>query len=180
MGKAGRIIKRLEEWKEAAYSRWMDCGGDTPSSIQLKYHTQYLERERCLGIAKECLKECPEEDGWIPCAERLPKPEEEIEISIKRVRYGEKYYFSIRGFFEDGNVWNEDSSYLWDFPDDAVEWDDKGKDFRIPESWWECSYYADEEDIYAIEDTVLAWRPLPEPYREPETKRGTTGRDGKC
>ncbi len=180
MGNAGRIIQKLEEWKETAYRRWMDCGADTPSSIQLKYRGQYLEREKCLEIAKEGLAESPEKDGWIPCTERLPEPEEEVEISVKHTMGGKGYYFTVRGFFEDGEVWNGDSFYLWYFPDGAVEWDDEREDFKIPESWWERSRYADENNVCAIEDTVLAWRPLPEPYREPGVRQGAAGRDGIC
>lgn len=107
----------------------------------------------------------PRTGNWIPCSERLPEPEEEIEISVKRVTETGTYHFSVRGFYEDGTVWNSDSAYMWDFPEDVPEWNSSGDDFKVPESWWEQSSYA-EETIHCIDDHVLAWRPLAEPYRD--------------
>ncbi len=176
MGDVDRIIQKLERWVESAYKRWMDCASDTTEYIRLRYHLQYLERKKCLEIAKEGLQGSLDGDRWIPCTERLPKPEEEIEISVKRTRCGEEYYFSVRGFFEDGKVWNWDSNYLWYFSEDAVEWDDKREDYKIPEGWWECSSYSAEKNVNAIDDTVLAWRPLPDPYREPKMYRENNGK----
>lgn len=105
------------------------------------------------------------ENRWIPCSERLPKSEDVVEITYTTQDYetGETMYFTARAFYEDGTVDTEDSYYCW--------WDlgkrkyDKEKDaYIIPEGWWESVRFS--ENFVAIDKPVIAWMPLPEPYRE--------------
>lgn len=43
----------------------------------------------------------------------------------------------------------------------------RGKDaYVIPEGWWESVSFA--EEFFAVDAKVIAWRPLPEPYRGSE------------
>jgi len=105
---------------------------------------------------------------WIPCSERLPENEQEVEISCKRNYIGsgdEKRtaYFTARAFYTDGNINTEDSCFWWD---DCHNWEyDEEKDaYIIPEGWWE--YVTFSERFGVVDAEVLAWKPLLEPYKE--------------
>lgn len=45
-----RVVKRLEELKELAYKRYMDCPLSSPCYV--RYQTQYTERKTCSEIVK--------------------------------------------------------------------------------------------------------------------------------
>lgn len=80
------------------------------------------------------------DDGWIPCRERLPEVNKHVLISRKEWPYPTP---------DDG---------------DRVFKGMRRKDPRNGEEIWWCygpGYMADED--------VLAWMPLPEPYREDDT-----------
>lgn len=112
------------------------------------------------------IREKEDNNKWIPCSERLPEAEKEVELSIKRITDSGIYYFTVRGFYEDGNIWNDESFCCWEYDKDVHDYDDERDDFKISESWWEKSEYGDEYSIYMIDDFVTAWRELPEPYKE--------------
>lgn len=110
----------------------------------------------------------PKVGEWIPCSERLPDNEQEVEISCKRnyIKSGDEKrtaYFTARAFYTDGNMNTEDSCFWWD---DCYNWEyDEEKDaYIIPEGWWE--YVTFSEQFGVVDAEVLAWKPLPEPYKE--------------
>lgn len=101
--------------------------------------------------------------GWIPCRERLPENEQEVEITYvkKHWKTGEPLYFTCRAFYSDGTVNTEESNYVWDETDNW-EYIEKMDAYIIPEGWWECVSFA--EEFAAVDMPVIAWMPLPEPY----------------
>lgn len=78
------------------------------------------------------------EIGWIPCSERMPKRTLE-----ERINNSYKKYLV---FIESLDGWDIDTA-LYDF------WNDK--------KWREA------HDGYGEIENVIAWRPLPEPYKPP-------------
>lgn len=99
-------------------------------------------------------------DGWIPVKERMPFEEETILVTVKHsswisdydsawVPEEEKIYHPekrgvYKGKYEEG---------IWWFTDEENE-------------WIRCEEEANEaRDLGIIYDTVLAWQPLPEPYK---------------
>ena len=69
----------------------------------------------------------------------------------------------VRAFHEDGTWSDIRSAYSWD--DDS--WDDYVDEdgiVLIPEGWFEAIDYHGE--FCAVDDFVIAWMPLPEPYKE--------------
>ena len=103
---------------------------------------------------------------WIPCSERLPENETEVEISCirKYIGAGDKKkvaYFTARAFYTDGTMTTEDSSYVWEDCDNW-EYDEEKDAYIIPEGWWECVTFSDEFGV--VDAEVIAWMPLPEPY----------------
>jgi len=104
-----------------------------------------------------------EADRWIPVSSgRLPEIEKEVEITVERRWEGKTYTFTCRAIYEDGTMWNEDSGYSWHDLD--MEYDEDHDDFKVPEGWFEAVSYA--EEFAVIDDFVVAWKPLPEPWKE--------------
>ena len=79
-------------------------------------------------------------NGWIPCSDRLPEVETKVLILVKRkFRDSDFIYIMTTAMYGDGTVSECDSCWYW-------------------------------YDIYndQVDDEVIAWQPLPEPYKESE------------
>lgn len=103
--------------------------------------------------------------GWIPCSERLPKPEEEVIIHAKRkCRGGDTHDIIAMAMYEDGTIREHDSTWSW--YDLDGDWDEEEDCYIIPEGWWENNKYRRDEDYNnPVDDEVIAWMSLPEPYK---------------
>jgi hypothetical protein len=107
--------------------------------------------------------EAQQTNSWVPVTERLPEAEKEVEATTER-RMGDKTFrLTCRAFYEDGTIWSDDSGYCWGNFDDA-EYDEEHGDYKISKGWFEAVTYA--EEFRAIDDFVIAWHPLPEPWKE--------------
>lgn len=105
---------------------------------------------------------------WIPVSEGLPENETEVEICCVRKYIGagdEKKISRItaRAFYTDGTMTTEDSSFTWE---DTNDWEyvEEKDAYIIPEGWWEFVTFS--EQFSAVDAEVIAWMPLPEPYKE--------------
>lgn len=95
--------------------------------------------------------------GWIPVNERLPECEKEVLIQTARGTI-------TTAIYEDGNMPNENSIWYWtDVDFDYVEETDTE---YVPEGWWEYRHY-NPDDVYnnIVDEAVIAWMPLPKPYK---------------
>ena len=103
---------------------------------------------------------------WIPVAEQMPPVETEVLITARR-RYTSGTYMEIvtTAMYEDGTVLENDSCWNWIEIDG--EWDEENDCYIVPNGWWENRHY-NPDDVYnnVVDDEVIAWMPLPEPYRE--------------
>lgn len=118
-----------------------------------------LESERDAALAK-----VPE---WISVDERLPEPEQRVLLLTeeKVTRYA-KWRGVTCGFYEDGNVWSEDSKASWDHCM-LVDYDEERDDFRVPEGWIEEGIAErDDYNCAVISDRITHWMPLPEAPEE--------------
>ena len=124
-------------------------------------HYSMLREALDMGI------EALEQTRWIPVTERLPENEKEVEITYtsKHWKTGEPLYFTCRAFYTDGTMNTEDSSYAWN---EIYNWEyNENLDaYIIPEGWWEVVSFA--EEFSCIDQPVVAWMPLPEPYKAGE------------
>ena len=111
----------------------------------------------------EIVEQQPKID-WIPCEERLPDAEEEVYILAKR-KYldGDFKYITTTAMYEDGTIRENDSCWYWE--DIEGEWDEEEDCYIIPKGWWECKHY-NPDNCYnnVVDDEVIAWQPLPQPY----------------
>lgn len=101
----------------------------------------YIGNLICLGNVREVLEDYFN-DGWISVEERLPERTLDEKIN--------KSYKKYLVFIDSVDGWDIDMA-LYDF------WNDK--------KWREA------HDGYGEIENVIAWRPLPEPYR-PERSEG--------
>lgn len=120
-----------------------------------------------LCIACNVAIEVLEKTMWIPVSERLPENEQNVEITYtsKHWKTGELLYFTCRAFYTDGTMSTEDSSYAWNEIDNW-EYNEDLDAYIIPEGWWEVVGFA--EAFGCVDQPVIAWRPLPEPYKAGE------------
>ena len=148
-----KLIERLEALKDKCWNR------------AEKDNSKVLARKafdicQIIGI----IKNQPQISDWIPCTEKLPEIEREVEITYIREHYltGEKLYLTARAFYADGTYTTEDSAYSWEEADDW-EYDEKTDSYKIPEGWFESVSFA--ERFEAVDMPVIAWRPVAKPYK---------------
>lgn len=119
------------------------------------------------AIAAGVIERLERKSGWIPCKERMPENETEVEISCIRRYIGagnEKKvrHLTARAFYTDGTMSTEDSNFVWDDCDNW-EYDEEKDAYIIPEGWWE--YVTFSEEFGVVDAEVVAWMPLPEPWK---------------
>ena len=121
--------------------------------IQLKNEVEstgdgaYLSKNNISKIVELLLADLDEkENGWIPVSERLPKDEKEYLVTLEKVYGTPEKLYGIASYlkFDDAGYWNENKyGYL--------EWD------KYSDGYGGTKMYK-----------VIAWMPLPEPYKEDE------------
>lgn len=105
---------------------------------------------------------------WIPVSEGLPKCEQEVLICTEKKIVGKNAYIDsivTPAIYEDGTMRENDSVWGWEDIDYAG-WDEEEDCGIIPEGWWENRHF-NPEGVYnsPIDRKVIAWMPLPEPYK---------------
>ena len=121
--------------------------------IQLKNEVEstgdgaYLSKNNISKIVELLLADLDEkENGWIPVSERLPEDERECLVTLEKVYGTPEKLYGIASYlkFDDAGYWNENKyGYL--------EWD------KYSDGHGGTKMYK-----------VIAWMPLPEPYKEDE------------
>ena len=93
---------------------------------------------------QEAIEQDEKENGWIPVSERLPEDEKEYLVTLEKVYGTPEKLYGIASYlkFGDAGYWNENKyGYL--------EWD------KYSDGHGGTKMYK-----------VIAWKPLPEPYKE--------------
>lgn len=122
----------------SSYHDWMQ---DIVNRYKLVTARDFLEMIEQL---QEDLEQDEKENGWIPVSERLPEDEKEYFVTLEKVYGTPDTFFGIANYlkFGDAGYWNEKKyGYL--------EWD------KYSDGHGGTKMYK-----------VIAWKPLPEPYRE--------------
>ena len=102
---------------------------------------------------------------WIPVSERLPECEQKV---LVLALHRNSNYVITTGMYEDGSLPECDSMWNWEEVN-YEKWDDENDCGIIPEGWYEYHEYNPDGVLnYEIGDKVIAWMPLPEPYKESE------------
>ena len=148
--------KLIEELREKAFEL-MDIAEEDMNS-------EYFERAEAYREAIEIVKKHENKD-WISVKERLPDCEVEVQITARR-KYKDKYFYIVtNAYYEDGTMLEEDSSWNW-IESDFENFDEEADCYLIDEGWWEYRHYNPDE-VYnnVVEDEVIAWKPLTQPYK---------------
>jgi hypothetical protein len=98
-----------------------------------------------------------EQYRWIPCTERLPEVEKEVLICTERGTI-------TTAIYEDGKMDEDESSWVWHDIDYA--YDEEADITYVPEGWYEYEHFCQEDEYdNSIDEVVVKWMPLPEPYK---------------
>lgn len=156
-----KLMMHLTDW-------WYSSFGQSETDESKAIKTVLDKIEQSLGVL------AMEQDRWIPVTERLPKCEQEVLICTKKKTYiheksGFEWCFNpivTPAMYEDGTMLEVNSKWHWEDCDWAG-WDEEEDCGIIPEGWWENrKFNPDGEYNHEIDVEVVAWRPLPEPYKE--------------
>ena len=99
---------------------------------------------------------------WISVSERLPICEQKVLVLALSYK---KTHVITTGMYEDGSLSECDSVWHWE-DIDFEKWDDENDCGIIPEGWYEYHEYNPDGILnYAIDNKVIAWQPLPKPYK---------------
>lgn len=111
----------------------------------------------------EQIGDLPSAQRWIPCSERLPSDNREVEVTceVKRLD-GKKYRYTCHASYVHRYSIESTGYNNWEECDEYNE--EKDMYYALP-GWYERVHNWDEYSYCAIEDHVLAWRELPEPYK---------------
>ena len=147
-----KFIQFMDDPEISDFGRWQHSNGFNTALVAVK-----CDLDKVPSVT-------PKQPGWIPCTpETMPENEQDILVTVEVRPFGRiPYRRVVRTFYTDGKHTDADSAYSWDeFPD--PQYDDNGN-MIIPEGWWESSDYSEQQGM--VDDFVVAWQPLPTPYRE--------------
>ena len=136
-----------------------------------KQSNQHLwNYEEVLDMAIKSLQK----DEWIPVSERLPECEQEVLICTEKKLVGKDAYIDsiiTPAIYEDGTMLEVESMWGW-YDMDFDEWDDAEDCGIIPEGWFENRHF-NPDGVYnnPVDRKVVAWMPLPEPYKAEDEKK---------
>ena len=144
------------------------------SLIERHAAIETVRKAQSIGQAHRMLVQLPSaQPGWIPVTERLPECEQEVLICTERKVYvrkksGCEWYIEpiiTPALYEDGTMLEVNSKWRWENIDWAG-WDEEEDCGIIPEGWWENRHFNPDE-VYnnVVDKKVIAWMPLPAPYR---------------
>ncbi len=119
-----------------------------------------VAREKIIELIRGYMRNA----GWTPCTEKMPENGETVEITYMWEAYGKKgkvRYGTARAFYTDGTMTTEDSCF---YCEDAENWEYCAEEdvTYIPAGWWESVAFS--ETFSAVDNKVIAWRPVSEPY----------------
>lgn len=132
------------------------------------------EFPRCMDhltdqMAADVIEKLLAQVRWIPVTERLPAPETRVLVMAERRTDKGVYTVVSTGMYEDGSVWREDSSWIWeeDFLCDCnADYDEDRDDWKVPEGWYEYCVYNEDGSQGVIDNFVTHWKPMPKGPRE--------------
>ena len=137
-----KILEKLEEERELSYADFSRYVEEVSPCLDAEYDDFFhIGLERASRLVKEVAEEY--NDGWIPCNERLPEES--------------GYYLVTYHDWSDGN-------FLPKYDDTYV----RRLHYQISEHFvgWNYPKNVDDRAENDCHKEVIAWQPLPEPYKE--------------
>lgn len=155
-------IAYIREQAEESQKAFEELGGE--SGIYADAYNELAEDFRKIPAA-----DVEPVRHWIPCSERKPEPETEVQAVCRRGGVS----FVCPAMYEDGTVLKGDSIWNWNNIEEYGLYCEDADDWFIPEGWWEYRQFNDD-DVYnnQIDCAVTHWQPLPKPPEEGDTEDG--------
>lgn len=109
-------------------------------------------------------KEAKRGTHWIPYSEQeYPSDNREVEVTCEFKRYdGKKCRYACHASYVHRYTIESTSYNNWEY---CEEYNEKKDMYYALPGWYERIHNWDDYSYCAIEDRVVAWRELPEPYR---------------
>ena len=130
----------------------------------LEGSTEALTVEEAAEDEIEELKSLPviDPERMIPAWRDPDKDPPKVETEVLALYRYNGYMGITTAHYEDGNVFSQDSEWVWEDFYDWGTYDEERDDYRIPEGWWEYRHF-NPDDVYnnKIDCTVVGWMPLP-------------------
>ena len=132
-------------------------------------HQDLWHYEQALDEIRDMIEALPPaepEQRWIPCSEKLPDNRVCVIVCFREwQQYAKRYIYSIvMGWYARKHSVRENVFSEWEADCDYDEDEDES---YIQEGWYEFTTQGNSDLMnWYINAEVVAWMPLPEPYRE--------------
>ena len=122
-----------------------------------------------IGRAEIEIEKLPPAQQWIPVTPKtLPKTEEKVLVTCEHLDiYGKPHRYVCKAYHVDRYTMRSDVDWWDEGCDEYREEDDQ---YYVLEGWYEYIHnWGDYSSVCITEDKVVAWMPLPEPWKgEPD------------
>ena len=132
------------------------------SDIRSKYNCFDAEDEECYRGLSEAIKMLTAQ-RWILCSEqKYPSNNREVEVTCEFTRYdGKKYRYTCHASY----VHRYSIETTYDDWEDCEEYNEEKDTYHALPGWYERVHNLDDYSYCTIEDRVVAWRELSEPWK---------------
>jgi hypothetical protein len=149
---------------EKAIEYWEEFLDEIKSLREESYVIDWNEQEKATKLAISALTQ-QLNNGWIPTSERLPENDNPVIVTARR-KDGARGYFIYKACYNAPHS-HTTEDWGWDTEYVDTEYDEENDCFWVPECWYEDNAIADNGNyILGDEFDVIAWKPLPETYKE--------------
>ena len=162
MNELEKILEEIEEKFKTADAEKCDC--EELCDVEDWYDSGYIDgqlsaHEKCMDIIRSHMDEAkdinvPIKDDWIPVEERLPEEHDSIFAKFK----GTSKW--------DGAMWEKQSDEV------NVTYELEDGTRKATTSYTLDGVWKLEKESKVVKKKVVAWQPLPEPYRPKEQNNG--------
>lgn len=130
----------------------------------LEFHNPFLGTDKKLTEAFDMAIKALTAQQWIPCSEQeYPSDNREVEVTCEFTRYdGKKIRYTCHASYVHKYSIESTDYCNWEECDEYNEEEDKY--YALP-GWYERVHNWDDYSYCAINDHVVAWRELSEPWK---------------
>ena len=134
--------------RKGELAKLINDAADTIEMLSDKLHASQMERSSQYYHG-----------GWIPVSERLPE-KETVLATVETKTF--KYRYVCEAVWIPRWTWKAS----FDSWEDCSEYNEDEDEYYVLEGWYERVHNWDDYSYVGIEDDVIAWQPMLEPFRE--------------
>ncbi len=109
-----------------------------------------------------------DKEHWVSIGEKLPDANTGVLITFREyMEYSKKYrYGTCKAIYIPVNTIKSEDLWSYCDNDDLEVYDEKEDVYYAKDGWYEVIEHWDDYSNVAINCEVIAWKPMPEPYKE--------------